>query len=459
MNQSDQRPAIRHTTPPTSLYRTHSLGAPPPGLPTSLRADQLPTQPVYSAPRHSHNGSVPGLEAESAEFMSGEDGEECGALSDSLSRLRSPSVMEVREKGCERLKEELAKAQRELLLKDEECERLSKVRDQLGQELEELTASLFQEAHKMVREANVKQANAEKQLKEALGKIDVLQAEVQALKTLVLSSPTSPVGELPSVGTGGGVKTPFRKGHSRNKSTSSAMLGTQPDPSATQPIVRECREVDGQLFSEFKAWKEEPTFDRSCSFLERIYREDIYPCLTFNKSEVRASAFWGHCRLTVRRFEREWVATWQGVPRARPLPAGKGFTRFVSLGSAILEAVEQNTLSVEPVGFQPLPVVKASAVECGGPNGRRSELVTKCALSGQTKTCKHRIKFGDSSSYYYVSPYCRYRITAVCNFFTYIRYIHQGLVKQQDAEQMFWEVMQLRREMSLAKLGYYKDQL
>ncbi|KAM4569403.1 rab-3A-interacting protein isoform 3-T3 [Odontesthes bonariensis] len=382
-NQTEQRAPARQSTPPTSLYRTHSLGPPPAGLPTSLRADQLPTQPVYSTPRHSHNGSVPGLEADAVEgnFLSAEDGEECSALSDSLSRLRSPSMMEVREKGYDRLKEELAKAQRE--------------------------------AHKMVREANVKQANAEKQLKEALGKIDVLQAEVQALKTLVLSSPTSPVGELPSAG-GGGVKTPFRKGHSRNKSTSSAMLGTQPDPSATQPIVRECREVESQLFSDFKAWKEEPTLDRSCCFLERVYREDIYPCLTFSKSE---------------------------------------------LGSAILEAVEQNTLSVEPVGFQPLPVVKASAVECGGPNGRRAELITKCALSGQTKTCKHRIKFGDSSNYYYVSPFCRYRITAVCNFFTYIRYIHQGLVKQQDAEQVFWEVMQLRREMSFAKLGYYKDQL
>ncbi|XP_069030648.1 rab-3A-interacting protein isoform X2 [Embiotoca jacksoni] len=403
-NQAEQRPPARHSAPPTSLYRTHSLGAPPPSLPTSLRADQLPTQPVYSTPRHSHNGSVPGLEAESAEgnFLSGEDGEECSALSDGLSRLRSPSMMEVREKGYERLKEELAKAQRELLLKDEECERLSKVRDQLGQELEELTASLFQEAHRMVREANVKQATAEKQLKEALGKIDVLQAEVQALKTLVLSSPSSPVGELPPSGS----KTPFRKGHSRNKSTSSAVLGTQPDPSATEPIVRECREVDSHLFGEFRVWREEPTLDRSCVFLERVYREDIYPCLTFSKSE---------------------------------------------LGSAILEAVEQNTLSVEPVGFQPLPVVKASAVECGGPK--------KCALSGQTKTCKHRIKFGDSSNYYYVSPYCRYRITAVCNFFTYIRYIHQGLVKQQDAEQVFWEVMQLRREMSFAKLGYYKEQL
>ncbi|XP_049616432.1 rab-3A-interacting protein isoform X1 [Syngnathus scovelli] len=402
--QAEQRPGARHSAPPTSLYRTHSLGAPPAGL----RADQLPTRPVYSMPTHARNGSAQGPEADGVEsnFLSGDDGgDECGGLSDSFSRLRGPSVTEVREKGYERLKDELAKAQRELLLKDEECERLSKVRDQLGQELEELTASLFQEAHKMVREANVKQANAEKQLKEALGKIDVLQAEVQALKTLVLSSPTSPVGELPNVGGAGG-KAAFRKGHSRNKSTSSAILGTQADPSATQPIVRECREADAQLFSEFKAWKGEPTLDRRCCFLERVYREDIYPCLTFSKSE---------------------------------------------LGSAILESVERNTLSVEPVGFQPLPVVKASAVECGGPK--------KCALSGQTKTCKHRIKFGDSPNYYFVSPYCRYRITAVCNFFTYIRYIHQGLVKQQDAEQMFWEVMQLRREMSLAKLGYFKDNL
>ncbi|XP_062374446.1 rab-3A-interacting protein isoform X2 [Sardina pilchardus] len=369
------------TTPPTAIYRTHSLSA----RPNALRpADQLPTQPVYSTPRHlgthlvneqPHNGSVPGLDAATSEADSaegGEEGEDPLSLStDSLSRLRSPSVMEVREKGYERLKEELAKAQRE--------------------------------AHKMVREANVKQAAAEKQLKEALGKIDVLQAEVAALKTLVLStSPTSPSKELPP----GGPKAPFKKGHGRNKSTSSAMLGSQQELGAPQPIVRECKEVDSLLFSEFKAWKEEPSLERSCSFLERIYREDIYPCLTFSKSE---------------------------------------------LGSAILEAVERNTLSVEPVGFQPLPVVKASAVECGGPK--------KCALSGQTKTCKHRIKFGDSSNYYYVSPFCRYRITSVCNFFTYIRYIQQGLVKQQDAEQMFWEVVQLRKEMSYAKLGYYKDDL
>uniref|UniRef100_A0A8C1JR74 RAB3A interacting protein (rabin3) n=1 Tax=Cyprinus carpio TaxID=7962 RepID=A0A8C1JR74_CYPCA len=366
----------KHNAPPSTLFRTHSLTSSQ-NAPNALRADQLPTQPVYSTPRQlgtedTLNENEPYIPCFSVLFF----------------------IFVFCSCHCMCLKE--------LKLKDEECERLSKVRDQLGQELEELTASLFEEAHKMVHEANLKQATAEKQLKEALGKIDVLQAEVAALKTLVLStSPTSPCKEMPP-----GHKAPFKKGHARNKSTSSAMLGSQQEVAVTQPIVRECKEVDSLLFNEFKVWKEDPTLERSCSFLERIYREDIYPCLTFSKSE---------------------------------------------LGSAILEAVEQNTLSVEPVGFQPLPVVKASAVECGGPK--------KCALCGQTKTCKHRIKFGDSSSYYYVSPFCRYRITSVCNFFTYIRYILQGLVKQQDAEQMFWEVMQLRKEMSNAKLGYYKDEL
>uniref|UniRef100_A0A4W3JW37 RAB3A interacting protein (rabin3) n=1 Tax=Callorhinchus milii TaxID=7868 RepID=A0A4W3JW37_CALMI len=422
-------------------YQPFSLVSSTPAQPNALNAEDLPTQPIYSSPKHiaifhlnpttfandsdnqmsisyarsgsqhdpakedrsseniSHRAEVEFLQGVANEVQEGSE-DVLGRSTDSLSHLRSPFVQEVREKGYERLKEELAKAQRELKLKDEECERLSKVRDQLGQELEELTASLFEEAHRMVREANVKQAAAEKQLKEAQGKIDVLQAEVAALKTLVQSSPTSPSKDLqPSV------KIPFKKGHGRNKSTS-AMLSNSQELNVMQPIVRDCKEVDLLLFGEFKVWKEEPAMDRACCFLDRIYKEDIYPCLTFSKSE---------------------------------------------LASTILEAVESNTLSIEPVGFQSLPVVKASAMECGGPK--------KCALSGQTKTCKHRIKLGDSSSYYYVSPFCRYRIMSVCNFFTYIRYIQQGLVKQQDVEQMFWEVMHLRKEMSLAKLGFYKEEL
>ncbi|XP_015264861.1 PREDICTED: guanine nucleotide exchange factor for Rab-3A [Gekko japonicus] len=393
------------------------------------------------------------LEPPGKDCGSGDENQSMAQLS--VSRLRSSSV-EIREKGSEFLKDELHRALKELKLKDEECERLSKVREQLEQELEELTASLFEEAHKMVREANAKQAASEKQLREARGKIDMLQAEVTALKTLVITStPSSPNRELhPQLQSPS--KTAFRKGHGRNKSTSSAVVTATNQSTSSEPIGSEfkesgvptllslllcivpakaihityepgwqslatdasfssapSRQVDSILFAEFQAWKESPSLDKSCPFLERIYQEDVGPCLDFTKHE---------------------------------------------LSELVQEAVEQNTLTIEPVATQTLPVVKVSAIECGGPNGFRSQIVTKCALSGLSRACRHRIKLGDSGNYYYISPSCRARITAVCNFFTYIRYIQQGLVRQ-DVELMYWEIMRLRKEMSLAKLGFYSSEM
>ncbi|XP_076847001.1 guanine nucleotide exchange factor for Rab-3A isoform X2 [Brachyhypopomus gauderio] len=322
----------------------------------------------------------------------------------SLSRLRSSSL-EIREKGTEFLREQLDAAQKELKLKGEECERLSHVRDQLEQELEELTASLFEEAHKMVREANVKRANAEKQLKEAQGKIDVLQAEVSALKTLVLTStPSSPNRQLhPQLQGAGSKGTPtLLGGHTRNKSAILTLSHPQPDCASASPHnSQEDKELDSVLFAEFLSWKEAPSLDRSSAFISRIYREDIEPCLSFTRSE---------------------------------------------LSQSVQRAVENNSLTIEPVAMTVMPMIKTSAVECGGPK--------TCALSGMSHPCRHRIKLGDKETYYHISPSSRARITAVCNFFTYIRYIQQGLVRQ-DAEQMFWELVRLRREMSVAKLGFF----
>lgn len=127
-----------------------------------------------------------------------------------------------------------------------------------------------QEAHKMVREANVKRAASEKQLKEAQGKvcgtclgvlefllpriislafgcdsqIDVLQAEVTALKALVLTStPSAPNRQLHPQ-----LQSPSTRGaykhHSRNKSMSSVLpaLSGRAEPSI-QPASKEEREV------------------------------------------------------------------------------------------------------------------------------------------------------------------------------------------------------------------------
>ncbi|KAM8929077.1 guanine nucleotide exchange factor for Rab-3A isoform 6-T14 [Lycaon pictus] len=332
---------------PGTIQRHPDEGHPPP----------LETVPVsWKGCRESPGGLA---ESPAGEEAQGEDSPTAAQLD--VLRLRSSS-MEIREKGSEFLKEELHKAQKELQLKDEECERLSKVREQLEQELEELTASLFEEAHRMVREANMKQAASEKQLKEARGKIDMLQAEVTALKTLVLTStPASPNRELhPQLLSP--TKAGPRKGHLRHKSTSSTLCPAM-CPTAGHPLT--------------------------------------------------------------------------------PDKEGK------ELSALVRAAVEDNTLTIEPVASQTLPAVKVAAVECGSTN--------TCALSGLARACRHRIRLGDSESHYYISPSSRARITAVCNFFTYIRYIQQGLVRQ-EVEPMFWEITRLRKEMSLAKLGFFPQE-
>ncbi|XP_044895360.1 guanine nucleotide exchange factor for Rab-3A isoform X2 [Felis catus] len=372
------------------------------GHPPPLEAVPVPWKSV--GPCKSHRTESPrGLaETPGGEEAQGEEGPAAAPLD--VLRLRSSS-MEIREKGSEFLKEELHKAQKELKLKDEECERLSRVREQLERELEELTASLFEEAHKMVRAANMKQAASEKQLKEARGKIDMLQAEVTALKTLVLTStPASPNRELhPQLLSP--TKAGPRKGHLRHKSTSSTLCpAVCPAAGHTLTPDKEGKEVDTTLFAEFQAWRESPTLDKSCPFLERVYREDVGPCLDFTMQELSA---------------------------------------------LVRAAVEDNTLTIEPVASQTPPTAKVAAVECGSTN--------TCALSGLARACRHRIRLGDSENHYYISPSSRARITAVCNFLTYIRYIQQGLVRQ-EAEPMFWEITRLRKEMSLAKLGFFPQE-
>ncbi|KAK1335438.1 hypothetical protein QTO34_003224 [Cnephaeus nilssonii] len=398
--------------------------------PTRTRAAHRPSKLSRSPGRARAAGSPrePWWGTSAGEGAHGEEGPAAAQLD--VSRLRSSS-MEIREKGSEFLKEELHKAQKELKLKDEECERLSRVREQLERELEELTASLFEEAHKMVREANTKQAASEKQLKEARGKavggvtlgggwqpsrpgqIDMLQAEVTALKTLVITStPASPNRELhPQLLSP--TKAGPRKGHLRHKSTSSALCPIA--CSAAGHILtpdKDGKEADTTLFAEFQAWRASPTLDKDSPFLGRVYREDVGPCLDFTAQELSA---------------------------------------------LVRAAVEDNTLTIEPVASHTPPTGKAAAAAgYGSTKGFRPRLTT-CALSGLARACRHRIRLGDSESHYYISPSSRARITAVCNFFTYIRYIQQGLVRQ-DAEPMFWEVTRLRKEMSLAKLGFFPQE-
>lgn len=69
-----------------------------------------------------------------------DDDDDDGCLADDWDR----TVAGVKEQAFARLQEELSKAHQELRLRDEEVNRLSRIREEVEAELEELTASLFQ---------------------------------------------------------------------------------------------------------------------------------------------------------------------------------------------------------------------------------------------------------------------------------------------------------------------------
>lgn len=109
----------------------------------------------------------------------------------------------MKEQAAIRLEFELQKAQKELELRDEAIQKLSRIRREVEMELEDLTASLFEEANKMVQEAKHASRKSDKKLQEATMKNDVLQAEVKALKVLVRNT-------IPNCSTGGSRQGSFK---------------------------------------------------------------------------------------------------------------------------------------------------------------------------------------------------------------------------------------------------------
>ncbi|KAH9390077.1 RAB3A interacting protein [Tyrophagus putrescentiae] len=90
-----------------------------------------------------------------------------------------------------RMEKELRRLKEELALKNDIVEKMCRIRTQVEAELEDLTASLFEEANKMVYQANVLRDRTEKDLVEATLKIDMLTAEVDALKLLSVGGGSS----------------------------------------------------------------------------------------------------------------------------------------------------------------------------------------------------------------------------------------------------------------------------
>jgi len=155
---------------------------------------------------------------------------------------------------------------------------------------------------------------------------------------------------------------------------------------------QEHRSIDPVLRAEYLAWKKAPTMSSSNIFLARIYKEDVDPCLDF--------------------------------------PA-----KFLSL--AVRQAIHDNILCLSP---------------CKPDTGENPR---NCALLEQPRTARYKLRIEGEGMQeeHFISQLARNRIAAV-DFLTYCsRYVTQGMVKS-PVNDVYWEIMELRRKMVNARLGF-----
>ncbi|CAI4230818.1 unnamed protein product [Auanema sp. JU1783] len=305
----------------------------------------------------------------------------------------------------QRMRDELDAARRCLAEKDEKMCKLSRIQDTVDAEVQELTEKLFQEAYKMVNVAEEKRERAEKLLAESRLQVDVLTAEVAALKVLVQApgmgrnhfQNTSPehksaLAKLFSSSSNSSTKKTASSSSTTSKKSnslpSSLQENREKERDAEQKEADAVEEVDPILFGEFASWRDAGHPAANHPFVDRIQLEEVGPCMEFKNKQ---------------------------------------------LSDGVLDSMASNMLEVEPVNEEK-PSVKT------------------CALTQVSRFCPYRVRTSSDSEWHQISLLARNRLAAVCDYFTFLRYLHLGLIKSGMRDSYF-DLITLRKNMSLAKLG------
>jgi len=343
-------------------------------------------------------------------------------LSDTLTVLNQKlqnqeNVTELLSQENEGLREKVASLQEEasilkrdgeilgekLIREAEERSQLLLENDRITQELNELTEKLFEEANTLVSaeskkryEAETSRERAVSELEEARRRLELEQEVVQELKRKIELYAEREEDEAhlfhPSP-----PASPSPSPCSPSPCSPSPCSPASFDNAASllrrSPSRQNLETVfDARLFVEFQEFLEEFKATSevfSLRFIKRCISEDINPCLGY---------------------------------------LGKSLLR------KFLSAFWENNFFIEL-----LPQKLSSPDTCAACECRRR--------------CAYRFRTDPKDPWKLIDRFCRDRIVAVGDFFSFLRHLHQGLVPSLPPEEMFQQVSRLRKQIFYARLG------
>lgn len=191
--------------------------------------------------------------------------------------------------------------------------------------------------------------------------------------------------------------SPTKKQHRRILSDSNKQLtaGNNSSPLTSIDSVLQLADIDPVLHHLMVQWRNDGTnFDqKDHPFIRRLFNDDISPCLDFQNKQLE---------------------------------------------SQLIGAIESNTLVLEKISDLKPPTLL-------------------CGLSMVPRCCPYRLRFNNEADALHISQFCRNRIAAVCDLYTYMRYLKIGLIKC-GVHDSYAEFTRLRRNIALARLGLvYSD--
>eukprot|EP00049_Salpingoeca_infusionum_P026327 m.25075 g.25075 ORF g.25075 m.25075 type:complete len:446 (-) comp8676_c1_seq2:272-1609(-) len=295
-----------------------------------------------------------------------------------------------------KLEKELRLVKDKLMAKAEECESLEQYKERLEKEVDDLATSLFEEAHDMVHQANDLRAKAEKRCAEATSKIDVLSAEVQALKDVIAHMRQQQPPQAHTLGTSTPVKSPrkpdrlsmrfFRKKQDPVSQVSEPQEQSEAPP---QPLVDQ---VEFQLF---RTWYGDKSLQGD--FVKGLEQCEMIPTL--------------QCK---------------PVDQQTQVQSESGNVAHV------FQAIQKNTLCIEKLS--------------------ESSAAPTCPYLPQYG-CEYRMRLTpDAKEWTSISASMRNRIVTVTDCHMFLQYINKGLVTSSP-EEAYHKLCKHRKSMFECRLG------